>query len=40
VGTYDANLCLFSNDPDEPVIPVPVQMEVVIPVELMGFTVE
>ncbi len=40
VGTYDASLCLFSSDPDEPVIQVPVQMEVVIPVELMNITIE
>ena len=40
VGIYDASLCVFSSDPDEPVIEVPVQMEVVIPVELMNFTIE
>jgi subtilisin-like proprotein convertase family protein len=40
VGNYDALLCVFSNDPDEPLVEVPVQMEVVIPVELMGFSVE
>jgi hypothetical protein len=40
VGTYDANLCVFSNDPDEPIVEVPVTMEVVIPVELMGISIE
>ena len=40
VGTYDALLCVLSNDPDEPIVPVPVTMEVVIPVELMGISVE
>ena len=40
VGTYNANLCAFSNDPDEPIVPVPVTMEVVIPVELMGISIE
>jgi hypothetical protein len=40
VGTYDGVLCVNSNDPDEPLGEVPVQMEVVIPVELMGISVE
>jgi len=40
VGNYDATLCVLSNDPDEPIVPVPVQMEVVIPVELMGISIE
>jgi hypothetical protein len=40
VGTYDGVLCVNSNDPDEPLVEVPVQMEVVIPVELMGISVE
>jgi hypothetical protein len=40
VGTYDGVLCVNSNDPDEPIVQVPVQMEVVIPVELMGISVE
>jgi hypothetical protein len=40
VGTYNALLCVFSNDPDEPLVEVPVTMEVVIPVELMGISVE
>jgi hypothetical protein len=40
VGIYDALLCVFSNDPDEPLVEVPVQMEVVIPVELMSIDVE
>jgi hypothetical protein len=40
VGTYDGVLCVNSNDPDEPIVEVPVQMEVVIPVELMGISVE
>jgi hypothetical protein len=40
VGTYSALLCVLSNDPDEPIVPVPVTMEVVIPVELMGISVE
>jgi len=30
----------LSNDPDEPIVPVPVTMEVVIPVELMGISIE
>jgi hypothetical protein len=40
VGTYDGVLCVTSNDPDEPLVEVPVQMEVVIPVELMGISIE
>jgi hypothetical protein len=40
IGTYEALLCVFSNDPDEPLVEVPVTMEVVIPVELMGISVE
>ena len=40
LGTYQATICLFSNDPDEPVVPVPVTMDVVIPVELQSFSVE
>jgi len=40
VGTYNALLCVFSNDPDESLVEVPVTMEVVIPVELMGISVE
>jgi hypothetical protein len=40
VGTYNALLCVLSNDPDEPLVEVPVQMDVVIPVELMGISVE
>jgi hypothetical protein len=40
VGIYEANLCVVSNDPDEPLVEVPVTMEVVIPVELMGISVE
>jgi len=40
VGLYTANVCLFSNDPVEPVVAVPVTLEVVIPVELMSFTIE
>jgi hypothetical protein len=40
LGLYQATLCVFSNDPDEPVVPVPVTMEVVIPVELQSFSVE
>jgi len=40
VGTYNALLCVLSNDPDEPLVEVPVTMEVVIPVELMGISVE
>jgi hypothetical protein len=40
LGTYQATLCVFSNDPDEPVVPVPVTMDVVIPVELQSFSVE
>ncbi len=34
------NLCVFSNDPDEPLIVVPVWMEIPIPVELTTITVE
>jgi hypothetical protein len=33
-------LCVLSNDPDGPLVEVPVAMEVVIPVELMGISVE
>jgi hypothetical protein len=40
IGSYEALLCVFSNDPDEPLVEVPVTMEVVIPVELMGISVE
>ena len=40
LGLYEATLCVFSNDPDEPLVPVPVTMEVVIPVELQSFSVE
>ena len=40
VGTYEATVCLFTNDPDEPVVPVPVTLELLIPVELMRFNVE
>jgi hypothetical protein len=40
VGTYNALLCVLSNDPDEPLVEVPVTMEVVIPVELMGISIE
>jgi hypothetical protein len=40
VGTYDALLCVVRNDPDEPIVEVPVTIEVVIPVELMGISVE
>jgi len=40
VGTYEALLCVFSNDPNEPIVEVPVTMEVVIPVELMGISIE
>jgi hypothetical protein len=40
VGDYSALLCRFSNDPNEPLVEVPVAMEVVIPVELMGISVE
>ena len=40
IGTYEALLCAFSNDPDEPLVEVPVTMEVVIPVELMGISIE
>jgi hypothetical protein len=39
-GLYQATICVFSNDPDEPVVPVPVTMDVVIPVELQSFTIE
>jgi len=40
LGTYQATICVFSNDPDESVVPVPVTMEVVIPVELQSFSAE
>ena len=40
IGTYEALLCFGSNDPDEPMVRVPVTMEVVIPVELMSFSVD
>jgi len=40
VRTYEALLCVFNNDPDEPLVEAPVTMEVVIPVELMGISVE
>ena len=40
VGTLGGTLCIFSNDPDEPLVPVPVVLEVVIPVELQSFTIE
>ena len=40
VGLYQANLCVYSNDPDEGIIAVPVTMDVVIPVELQSFSVE
>jgi len=40
VGIYEATLCVLSNDPDEPIVPVPVTMEVVIPVELMEFSID
>ena len=40
VGTYGATLCVLSNDPDEPLIQVPVTMEVLIPVELMSIDIE
>ncbi|HOC42238.1 MAG TPA: hypothetical protein PKJ99_04385 [Thermoanaerobaculales bacterium] len=40
VGTYEALLCVFSNDPNDPMVEVPVTMEVVIPVELMEISIE
>jgi hypothetical protein len=40
VGTYNALLCVLSNDPDEPLVEVPVEMNVVIPVELIGISIE
>ena len=40
VGMYSATLCILNSDPDVPVVPVPVTLEVVIPVELMRFSVE
>ncbi len=40
VGTYGATLCVLSNDPDEPLIQVPVTMEVLIPVELLSIDIE
>ncbi len=40
VGIYEAVLCVLSNDPDEPIVQVPVTMDVLIPVELMSIDVE
>ena len=40
VGLYEAVVCVFSNDPDEPLVPVPTTLEVLIPVELMSIDVE
>ncbi len=40
VGLYEGVLCVTSNDPDEPLVQVPVAMEVLIPVELMSIDVE
>jgi hypothetical protein len=31
VGTYSTLVCVFSNDPDEPLIGVPVEMQVINP---------
>ncbi len=39
-GIYEAVVCVFSNDPDEPVVPVPATLEVLIPVELMSIDIE
>ena len=46
VNTYMANLCVTSNDPDAgpgngtDLVIVPVEMVVVIPVDLQSFTIE
>ena len=46
VALYQANLCVFSNDPDPgpgngtELVVVPVELDVVIPVELQSFTIE
>ena len=39
-GIYEAVVCVFSNDPDESVVPVPATLEVLIPVELMSIDIE
>ncbi len=39
-GSYSATICVFSDDPDEPVVPVPVSLDVAVPVELMRFSAE
>ena len=39
-GIYEAVVCVFSNDPDEPVVPVPATLEVLIPVELLPIDIE
>ncbi len=40
VGVYDANLCILSNDPEEPIVAVPVTLSIPIPVELQSFSIE
>jgi hypothetical protein len=40
VGLYEGTLCVRSNDPDEPLVEVPVTLDVVIPVELQSFSAE
>jgi len=40
VGLYEGVLCVRSNDPDEPLVEVPVILDVVIPVELQSFSAE
>ena len=39
-GIYEAVVCVSRNDPDEPVVPVPATLEVLIPVELMSIDIE
>jgi len=40
INLYEGVLCVRSNDPDEPLVEVPVTLDVVIPVELQSFSVE
>lgn len=40
LGIYEGVLCIHSNDPDEPLVEVPVTMDVLIPVELQSFSIE
>jgi len=40
IGAYEGVLCVRSNDPQDPLVEVPVIMEILIPVELMNLTIE